>query len=725
MFNKIWKKLAVSFLIMIGLTIVVGVVALISQNRAQTTVNELINVDVRIAELSLESSNAELEARRREKDYLLRYKSLSFEEARSEYVTKVQTQAQLIRDNMAEINRLEIHKDDIALTNTVSQAVTEYETTFLATVDLLEQRGHVDIGLEGQFRADVHDIEVVIEAQDIDQLAIDMLTIRRREKDYLLRGEEKYVTEVRQEVANLKTHIAAETNLTPTEKTQLLTLADEYLAGFNQLVEIEAQVAASIETYRAAVHTLEDPLAELLTNAQQQQKDASDNLEKTAQIATLTVISVSALAAVIGLSIAFFLSRTITNSVNVVVRAAQGIAAGNLEQYVEVTTRDEFGTMARAFEQMIANLRNLIGQVQQSAVQVADASGQLNSMSEQAGLASQQVTSTIQQVARGNNEQTLSLTGASNSVEQIAHAANGIARGAQEQAQAVQNTSDLINEMAIIVEQVGDVTSSMTEATGKVNAAAGHGVTAVEQSNQGMSEIRTRTLSAAEKVKEMNIRSKEISRIVETIDNIADKTDMLALNAAVEAARAGEHGRGFAVVADQVRKLSEDSKEATRDIDQLIERVQETINEAIAAMEGVVTEVDSGSQLAGDTAQSLQEILQAAKESAVMSERISQAAGELREKSEGMVNTSTTVSAVVEENTAVAEEMAANSQEVTTAMESVAGVAEENSAAAEQVSASAEEMSAQIEEVIASSEELSALTEQLHTATAQFVVTEG
>ena len=87
----------------------------------------------------------------------------------------------------------------------------------------------------------------------------------------------------------------------------------------------------------------------------------------------------------------------------------------------------------------------------------------------------------------------------------------------------------------------------------------------------------------------MGGRSKEIGRIVEAIDDVADKTDMLALNAAVEAARAGEHGRGFAVVADQVRKLSEDSKSATRDIADLIEGVQATVNEAIAAMEGTGT----------------------------------------------------------------------------------------------------------------------------------------
>jgi methyl-accepting chemotaxis protein len=376
-------------------------------------------------------------------------------------------------------------------------------------------------------------------------------------------------------------------------------------------------------------------------------------------------------------------------------------------QLVEVKSRDEIGQMAQAFNSMnaalsevsdnfvgmLANWSGLINQVQLGANQVASASAQLNASAEQAGRASQQVASTSQQVANGTSQQTKSVTEATLNVEQMARAAQGVARGSQEQAKSVQATSQLITEMADIVDDVRKLTETITgsDAPGEYRR-----LTAAQHTS-----IRSRTASAVEKVKEMDARSREIGRIVETIDEIADKTDMLALNAAVEAARAGEYGRGFAVVADQVRKLSEDSKEATRDITMLIERVQSTVNDAIIAMEGTSTEVDK------------------------VAIGLEQAMAQLRQKSEGVVAAIESVSTVVEENTAVAEEMAANTEEVTTAMEGVASIAEENSASTEEVSASAEEMSAQVEEVVASAEELSALAEELRLATVRFRVEKG
>lgn len=672
---RIRNKLLVTFLLMIGLTGLVSAVAIITQNNMNTAVDALVDIDTKKAQLALETDTAMLMARRGEKDYLLRYKDLGFDEARNTYVTQVQTEVAKVHANLAEIKRLQVREDHNADLAAADQSIAEYEADFLAVVKLIEQKGYKDSGLEGRFRDKVHAIEDAVDEEGMERLTVDMLTIRRHEKDYLLRGEEQYITQVHEAVAQLKTDVAA-SDVSQAKKENLVKLADEYQELFDQVVQIDTEIAAGIETYRATVHTLEPMLDKVHATAMEEQDATRTAMENSVWLAANTMIAVSLAAAIIGLVIAFFLARSIARAVNNVAQVAEGIAGGDLGQFIEVKSKDELGQMAAAFQRMIFNLRELIGRVQQSANQVAGASQQLSLAAEQASLASQQVASTTQQMAEGANQQTQSVTEATGSVEQVARAAEGIARGAQEQAAGIQKMSDLVNEM-------------------------GKNIDAVAQTGQSLETIRNRTAIATEKVKEMSTRSKEIGRIVETIGDIADKTDMLALNAAVEAARAGEHGRGFAVVADQVRKLSEDSKVATRNIDDLIERVQEAVNQAIAAMENTAAEVEKGTK------------------------RIDEAVGQLKEKSDEVLPTIETVSAVVEENTASTEEMAANTQEITSTMEGVASIAEENGAAAEEVSASAEEMSAQVEEVVASAEELSALAEELRVATTQFRVEQG
>lgn len=716
---SIGRKLALGFGVTLILTLVVGAVGLFALDSIQNEVNTTTTVSARVEALSNLINISLLEARRNEKDFFLRYKQNGIPEAKAEYVTNVQNFVAAIHEYAREGRQLAVNEADRARFQEIEELIDAYEATYLQAVALVEERGHIDTGLEGLFRAKIHELETVVTEAGLDRLTIDVLLIRRHEKDYLLRGEQLYIDRVKAGVTQLKQDLAS-TPLDTAEQARLSSLADEYLALFLQLTQVEADLNTAINRYREEAHSIEPPAAEIRTEAGNNFQASVTDTNQTIRTANTLVFSALAVAGLLGFGVAILLGRNISRPVGQLTEAATAIANGDLFRWVQVSTRDEIGLLAAAFNQMTTNLRGLIGQVQQGAGQVANASGQLSTAATQSGLASQQVTNTIQQVAQGAAQQTQAITEATGNVEQMARAADGIARGAQEQAQEVQKTSLLVGEMAHIVDQVDQVTQAVSQATSKVNQAARHGVSTVQQTSQGMEVIRSRALTTAEKVKEMNSRSKEIGRIVETIDDIADKTDMLALNAAVEAARAGEHGRGFAVVADQVRKLSEDSKLATRDIGALIERVHESIREATAAMESTVTEVANGARLTGETAQSLTEILQVAEEAAVMAGRISGSVTQLRQKSEGVVGAMEVVSAVVEENTAVAEEMAAGSQQVIEAVAGVVSIAEENSASSEEVSASAEEMSAQVEEVVAASQELSLLAEQLRIAVAQF-----
>jgi len=427
-------------------------------------------------------------------------------------------------------------------------------------------------------------------------------------------------------------------------------------------------------------------------------------------------------------------------------RALQDLAEGDVTgsftvsaEPVNLTSRDEVGQMAasfntmirrlqesgKAFEQTMANLRDLLGQVVDNANGVGVASEQLSSAAEQAGQATQQVASTIQQVAQDTAQQAESAIKATVSVEQMSHAIDGVARGAQEQCAAVGKTADLTQQIAGAIQRVAENAQAGAESSAEAAQVAHEGASKVEEAIQEMVSIKEKVRLSAEKVRKMGHRSEQIGAIVEAIDDIASQTNLLALNAAIEAARAGEHGRGFAVVAEEVRKLAEKSAGSAGEISNLIMGIQEIASEAMAAMDESAREVEVGSSLAVESGQALADILRAIE---TVEEHVAGIAGtaqQISASSAELVAAMDSVSAVVEENTAAAEEMAASSEEIHRAVGEVAGVSEENSAAAEEVSAMTEEMSAQVEEVTASAESLSQMAHGLRQLVAQFKVSAG
>ena len=142
-------------------------------------------------------------------------------------------------------------------------------------------------------------------------------------------------------------------------------------------------------------------------------------------------------------------------------------------------------------------------------------------------------------------------------------------------------------------------------------------------------------------------RSQEIGDILNIISGISSQTNLLALNASIEAARVGEEGRGFAVVAGEVRKLAEQSEQATSQVGVLIQEIQAGIKQAVQAMEQGTSEVDTGLSVADQTGQLFDEILEAAKKVSHQIQEVSSATEEISAGTEEMTATADDLSASV------------------------------------------------------------------------------
>jgi len=462
------------------------------------------------------------------------------------------------------------------------------------------------------------------------------------------------------------------------------------------------------------------------------------------------------LAIAIGGTLAWVLSHAIVSGIRAVLATMSSMAdncvaglesglgamaSNDLTLHLEAVTKpidshgtDEVGQLAAATNAMLGRIRGTIDsyemaraalsdalvEVHESALSLSETSSLVKAAAMDSGHGAGQIAQTIGQVASGASDQASAATSTADAVQRLREVIAQVRGGAAETARSVESQAAAVDKMTRSIRSASHASADVQSLGLAAGEAAVNGAETVRQTVDGMTRIKDAVEGAAIKVTELGAKGDQIGAIVETIDDIAEQTNLLALNAAIEAARAGEQGKGFAVVADEVRKLAERSSRATKEIAALIAEVREVTDAAVSAMQAGSQEVQTGSELARRSGAALAEIATSVDATTSAVGRIITAVEAMSGASGTVVTAMDRIEQLATANSRGADRMADQSADVSHAVESIAAISEENSASAEQVSAATEELSAQASEVVTSAQALAGMAGRLEDLLSRF-----
>ena len=333
--------------------------------------------------------------------------------------------------------------------------------------------------------------------------------------------------------------------------------------------------------------------------------------------------------------------KKVLGPVQGVVEAAKSIANGQLEVSCHVDSEDEIGILSKTFVEMADNLNRIVTDMKYLLEEIAEGNFTVRTNSESSYVgAFEGVLASLRKMrfklSSTLNQIELSADQVSAGSDQMASGAQALSQGAVEQASSIEELAATIGEILEHVQKTaGNAADARDRSTG-----SGEETTVCSQQMNDMIEA----------MDEIGKKSAEIGKIIKTIEDIAFQTNILALNAAVEAARAGAAGKGFAVVADEVRNLASKSASASNSTSELIQ--------------GAVSAVDKGRRIAHETADSLMKVVDSTQTVSGIVDQIAMAAAQQSHSLEQVTEGMNQISSVVHTNSATAEESAATSEEL-------------------------------------------------------------
>lgn len=340
---------------------------------------------------------------------------------------------------------------------------------------------------------------------------------------------------------------------------------------------------------------------------------------------------------IIGVITVLYINR-ITIWIQKVASASKAIADGNLAVSIDehmLKREDEIGVLANSFDHMKEGLRGIAGSIIDTSEVMNQSAGMLNESTSQSAITAEDIARTIDEVAKGAMDQARDTEKGSTEVINLGR--------------ILEDNQKSLNELSSSAQGMIVVAKRGTESMEQLD----------HQAKRTSQEIDTITSSIDSTYVSVN-RIREVSGL---IASISEQTNLLALNASIEAARAGEHGRGFAVVADEIRKLAEQSKKSTQEIDEALRKLSSDAENLVSVadeLKGVVSDQLIG---VGHSTKQFQEILATIDGIVTKIQNIDRAGDAMLTQKNHIMEVMTNLSAIAEENAASTEETSAATEQ--------------------------------------------------------------
>ncbi len=313
------------------------------------------------------------------------------------------------------------------------------------------------------------------------------------------------------------------------------------------------------------------------------------------------------------LSMSLVIRRMMIRPLNVIVSRVKDIAEGDgdLTMRIESKSMDEIGHLADLFNTFIGNLQTMIQDIINNAGTLNTSSKELSGLSSQMSESAGQMSSRAENVFHSGEEMSSNMNSVASSMEEASTNIEMVAASAEEM-------NATINEIAKNTERARSITD----------------------------EAVTQAKSASDRVDVLGKAADEIGEVTEAITDISEQTNLLALNATIEAARAGEAGKGFAVVAGEIKELSRQTANATQEIKQQIDGIQQSTSGTVTEIGTIVKVIIDVNEIVGTIASAVEEQSVATRE---IAKNVAQASQGIQDVNENVAQSSTAAQGIAKE----------------------------------------------------------------------------